>query len=649
MVRHIALGNGSLLVNLDESLRVRDIYFPYAGQENHVLGKAHRIGVHADGFSWLNEWETDPRYKEDTIVTESTAVNEMEDLELVSNSCVHCDKNVFLREFELKNSRDSSREVEIFFQQRFDMYGSGMADTAAFRPEENGIVHYKKKRYAMVDVKKEGGDCTDFNQYGIYREGLDDAVRSKDLNHNPIEQGDVDSAISLKVNLEPNSSEKFYYWINTGENFDEVRQMNREVEANVENFFEQTEMCWRGYLGKLDVDERLLSEHVEEELKRSILVVRAQTNHNGAITAANDSENLEYNQDKYGYVWPRDAALVAEVMARAGYGDLVKPYFDFAEDAIEEEGYLLHKYNPDGSLGSSWHPWVDEKGERQLPIQEDETALTIWALKKYSDYTGDTKILVNKWDSLVKPAADFMMEQMDDEKMLPKPSWDLWEEQRYVSSFTVASVYAGLKAAGEIADQIGKDEQGYLKTAESIKKEGLNNLRSEDSNRYVRGLDENGKIDEVSSAQYFLYRFGLVEENDEYFENTMNAIIHDLSPKTEIGGVARYRKDTYHNVTDDFDKVPGNPWVISTLWTAQYMMERADTMDQLETAQQRMHWACNHSLETGLLPEQVNPFTGEGLSVAPLTWSHTTFIQSALIYAKKARELSNDDTEVKVV
>ena len=44
------------------------------------------------------------------------------------------------------------------------------------------------------------------------------------------------------------------------------------------------------------------------------------------------------------------------------------------------EGFLLHKYNPDGSAGSSWHPWMSPDGKRQLPIQEDETALVLWAL-----------------------------------------------------------------------------------------------------------------------------------------------------------------------------------------------------------------------------------------------------------------------------
>ena len=39
----------------------------------------------------------------------------------------------------------------------------------------------------------------------------------------------------------------------------------------------------------------------------------------------------------------------------------------------------MHKYRPDKSLGSSWHPWV-RNGKPELPIQEDETALVIYAL-----------------------------------------------------------------------------------------------------------------------------------------------------------------------------------------------------------------------------------------------------------------------------
>src|SRR5207244_7911697 len=45
-------------------------------------------------------------------------------------------------------------------------------------------------------------------------------------------------------------------------------------------------------------------------------------------------------------------------------------------------GSVRHKYNPDGTLASSWHGYVRD-GKPVLPIQEDETALIIWALWQY--------------------------------------------------------------------------------------------------------------------------------------------------------------------------------------------------------------------------------------------------------------------------
>jgi GH15 family glucan-1,4-alpha-glucosidase len=646
MVRHLSLGNGSLLVNLDDSLRLRDLYFPYAGQENHVQGSKHRIGVDANGFSWIENWETNPEYKEDTILGESKARNEMEGLDMIFRDTVECEKNVFLREVEIRNEENYDREVEIFFHQDFDLYGTGMADTCFYHPDHSGVVHYKKNRYVMAEVKHDDGRFGDLEQYGIYNGNPSDDIENGELNKNTISQGEVQSAISIKVEIDANSSEKIYYWLNTGKDMKSVLELNEEVEERIEDFFKQTEMCWKGFVGGIDGEIGNLDHHIREQFKRSVLIVRGQTNDNGAITAANDSSNLEFNQDKYGYMWPRDGALVAAVMAEAGYSDLIEPFFDFCDQVIEPGGYMLHKYNPDGSLGSSWHSWVDGQGRRRLPIQEDETALVIWALNQYSETKGDEKILEEKWSSLVKPAADFMRSYFDSELHLPQPSYDLWEEKYYVSTFTVASVYAGLEAAAEIAEKIDKKGEDYRERAKEIKRRGLENLKSEDTKRYVRGIKDKKQLDEVSAPLFFLKKFGLVDSDDKYFENTMNAIQHDLSPDTETGGIARYRVDYYHNVTEDFDRVPGNPWIICTLWVAQHRIENAETVEDLKEAKEYMHWTCENSLETGILPEQVDPFTGEGKSVAPLTWSHTTFIETAMKYSEKKDEITNNEKSI---
>ena len=62
MPRDIPVSNGNLLVNFDLDYRIRDIYFPWIGQENHTRGQEFRLGVWADGqFSWMGpEWEKEP-------------------------------------------------------------------------------------------------------------------------------------------------------------------------------------------------------------------------------------------------------------------------------------------------------------------------------------------------------------------------------------------------------------------------------------------------------------------------------------------------------------------------------------------------------------------------------------------------------------
>ena len=52
MARAVTLGNGNMLVGLDYKGQVRDLYFPFVGESNHVSGASgsfvHRIGVYVD-------------------------------------------------------------------------------------------------------------------------------------------------------------------------------------------------------------------------------------------------------------------------------------------------------------------------------------------------------------------------------------------------------------------------------------------------------------------------------------------------------------------------------------------------------------------------------------------------------------------------
>ena len=50
----------------------------------------------------------------------------------------------------------------------------------------------------------------------------------------------------------------------------------------------------------------------------------------------------------------------------------------------------------------------------------------------------------------------------------------------------------------------------------------------------------------------------------------------------------------------------------------------------------------DHALPSGVLAEQVNPYTNEPLSVSPLTWSHAAFVTAVLEYLEARRRLLSE-------
>jgi GH15 family glucan-1,4-alpha-glucosidase len=104
--------------------------------------------------------------------------------------------------------------------------------------------------------------------------------------------------------------------------------------------------------------------------------------------------------------------------------------------------------------------------------------------------------------------------------------------------------------------------------------------------------------------------------------------------------VARYENDNYHRIEHrDIERVPGNPWFITSMWLAEWYIARAETVDDLKGAEEILEWVADRALASGTLAEQVNPYTNEPLSVAPLTWSHATVVLAVNEYLAKREAL----------
>ena len=475
-------------------------------------------------------------------------------------------------------------------------------------------------------------------------------------------------------NVAPEGERTVYMVMIAGESRDELLALHKWItKMSPQGVIDRTTAYWRLWVAGTNINFGNLPPKVVDLFKRSLLVVRTQIDDGGAIVAANDSDIMQFSRDTYSYVWPRDGALVADSLDLAGFPDIARWFYNFCSRVITEEGYFYHKYNPDGSPASSWHPWV-LKNERAMPIQEDETALVVWAMWRHYYRYRDIEFVRPLWVDVVQKAADFMCRYRDPRTGLPLPSYDLWEERWGVHAFTVATVYGALKAARNFAVCFGDRERAerYNKAAEEIKAGAAKYMWSDKLNRFVRRLvpkdiptppdDSNYveatelkvgeakledvyEVDEVLDASlYAIFKFHLFEVNDERVEATMKAVEEKLWVKTRVGGVARYENDYYHRISNDIAAVPGNPWFICTLWLADYYISRAQTPAELKMALPIFEWTAGHSLQSGVLAEQVNPYTNEPISVSPLTWSHATVVSTAIKYLEKLEHLQTCDS-----
>lgn len=656
MPRSIVTGNGNLLIAMDKDNMIRDIYFPFVGMENHVgFGDWHRIGIFADkkDFSWLytDDWRHTSNYIEDTIVTESYSTNEHLGLEFIYNDLVYPTDNFLLRKLTVKNNHDYNRNIKVFFNQDLHLYGDKQQDTAFYEPDNKAVIHYRKRRYFWVSGMTDDHSGVDSFTTGKseYR-GLEGTWRDAEdgsLHEHAIEQGSVDSTIQFDIHIPARGETIFFYWMCAGRTLKEVKKLHNFIlEETPEKLLQNTIDYWQSWVNK-DEREFTISPELQGHLKQSLLIIRTQTDNRGAIIAANDSDIMKFNKDTYTYMWPRDGAWVALALDRAGYGEISERFFRFCADTVTKEGYLLPKYNPDRSAGSNWHPWI-AKGKKQLPIQEDESAIVLYVLNEHFEIFRNIEFMQEMYLPLIRSVGNFLMSYTDIPTGLPLPTYDLWERERGVSSYTCSAVYAGLHAASELCKALGHHNhyERYKKAAANIKNSILKYLYDPDAKRFLKRIyyenqDVEMKKDYIIDASlHGLWLFGVLPPDDERIISTNEAVYNTLKIPAQAGGLARYEHDDYQRTEGDYHNIPGNPWIITTLWHAQWKLALAKTKEDLKETEDALSWAISHMNSAGILPEQLNPFNGEHLSVAPLTWSHSTFVDTMLWYDEKLKELS---------
>lgn len=647
-----------MLATFDDFLQLRDFYYPFVGMEDHTTyGKFHRIGFFADGrLSWTSDhtWEIEIGYHSNSLVSDCRVKSTTLGLEARVEDFVYTTRDILFRRITVKNNCDHERTVRVFLHHDFHIFEDKAKDTAQYEPDLNAILHYRQSRYFLISGRWEGRNGEGLKDYAVGKigyAGLEGTFKDAEdgmLSNNPVEQGSVDSTAGFGTTLKAGEEKSLLVWVAAGKSYEAVAESDVFIKKlGPKKLYSHTLLYWQEWLRGHGLFESGLPASVEAAFNRSLLTIRTQTDNRGAIIAANDSDNMRVNRDTYTYMWPRDGALVALALIRAGYEVQARRFLEFCQRVITSDGFMLHKYNPDGTPGSTWHPKLNGS-RRQLPIQEDETALILVALAAYYEKFGVLETVQENFHELILNTADFMCGFIDEQTGLPLPTYDLWEEQHGVFSYTVSCIFAGLSAAARLAEATGhlRSAKKYTLAANRVRNAALKYLYDEKAGRFVkRRLFVGGRIGEadltVDASLAFVFKLGLVKADDPRALGTMRAIAEHLKVSGPIGGIARYQNDYYHFDHSLSDRIafPGNPWIITTLWTADHEIALAKQLDDLDRPLQTLQWAAERANRAGMLPEQVHPLTGQPLSVAPLTWSHAAFVETVLLWLDKRQQL----------
>lgn len=644
MARDLPIGNGNLLINFDADYNIRDVYYPHVGQENHTLGDRSRFGIWCDDkFNWIDNplWQKKLDYDDDSVVTHVVATNAPLGLEMTISDTVDFDRDVFIRRVDMRNQRDVPRQLRLYLHFDPHLWGNTIGDTVFFDPDYQSLVAYKGRRYVLMSASVD--DNFGFSSWAIgakERENVEGTWRDAEdgkLGRNPIAQGSVDAIGMVEMTLPPSAVKTAWFWWGFGKSFHDVTSIDSLVrERGAAALMNRTRDYWRLWATKNALDVSGLPENIQRLYRRSLLIMRTHVDNTGAVIAASDSDIIQFGRDTYTYMWPRDGAIVTLALQQAGYQEITRRFFEFCSNLVTSEGFLLHKYNPDGSAGSSWHPWMTPDGKRQLPIQEDETALVVWALWEHFRMERDVEFVRPLYKPLVKVTADFMARYREPFTRLPAPSYDLWEERRGISAYTVAAVWAGLTAAAKFTDAFGEVtlSEKYSTAAAEIREAAERSMFDRERGRFCRmiNVSREGEIavdHTIDASLAGLWLFGMFDVDDPRIVATMDQVIARLTIKTPIGGLSRYEGDGYFQASKDVENVPGNPWIVCTLTIAQWYAARAKEEADLQKAIDVLQWAVQRARLSGVLAEQVDPYTGAPLSVAPLTWSHAAFVLAA--------------------
>lgn len=555
------------------------------------------------------------QYEEDTNILNTEILNTYFNLKVVQTDYASIKENVLVRKYKFTN--ENTIDLDLNFLVHSSLTSS---------PENR--VSGMCRNDALIQYNHEYMLCT-FSKEKL----LSSQINNSKANIEDGKIGDKDyvgmsanSSISYDLGtLKPNETREFELYIfiedskigldNLEKTIDRIRKIDFKTE------YEAVKKYWKKYVKdhnglELDLAETPKNRKIKQIYTRTILLYSLLVNHEtGGISAAVEvDENLK-QCGGYQYCWPRDAVFTTTAMDILKMKKEVEKFYkSFCKNTQSRNGMWEQRFFTDGRLAPCWG------------YQIDETASVIVGVYNHYKVIEDKKFLKDNL-KMCEKAINFLKKYVEDifqETNKCGISYDLWEEYEGVNLYAVSSIFASFNAMIKIYEELKEEFTKNRVKQENVNKEKetlrnlsvtlreyiLKNFYDESKKSLVRNLED--KTLDISILGTVI-PFELFSPKDKKILNTVERI--NMTLRTYTGGYKRFETDTYRE---------GKPWIIATLWIAEYYLE----IGEKQKAKECFDFVIKTSTEHGFLAEQVNNSTMQPDWVIGLGWSHAMFIET---------------------
>ena len=555
------------------------------------------------------------QYEEDTNILNTEILNTYFNLKVVQTDYASIKENVLVRKYKFTN--ENTIDLDLNFLVHSSLTSS---------PENR--VSGMCRNDALIQYNHEYMLCT-FSKEKL----LSSQINNSKANIEDGKIGDKDyvgmsanSSISYDLGtLKPNETREFELYIfiedskigldNLEKTIDRIRKIDFKTE------YEAVKKYWKKYVKdhnglELDLAETPKNRKIKQIYTRTILLYSLLVNHEtGGISAAVEvDENLK-QCGGYQYCWPRDAVFTTTAMDILKMKKEVEKFYkSFCKNTQSRNGMWEQRFFTDGRLAPCWG------------YQIDETASVIIGVYNHYKVIEDKKFLKDNL-KMCEKAITFLKKYVEDvfqETNKCGISYDLWEEYEGVNLYAISSIFASFNAMIKIYEELKEEFTKNRVKQENVNKEKetlrnlsvalreyiLKNFYDESKKSLVRNLED--KTLDISILGTVI-PFELFSPKDKKILNTVERI--NMTLRTYTGGYKRFETDTYRE---------GKPWIIATLWIAEYYLE----IGEKQKAKECFDFVVKTSTEHGFLAEQINNSTMQPDWVIGLGWSHAMFIET---------------------